>query len=89
MKGRIDPLLEGGIVGLCNPIELDKCAVQIIDDLTGGGFFGKEKGGTAEESLRISLVRRYERQDVLEEFLLASIVCDGGLESSMHMIGGC
>ena len=55
--------------------------VDVIDDFSFGGPFGEQDGRTAAKCLCIDLMRRDQRQNVLEHCLFAAIVGNRGSHS--------
>ena len=73
-------------IHLCAPIEVCQLHIEVIDNFCFGRTLGKKNSGSAAECLRVELMRRYKRKDVLQHGLLSSVVRDRGFHDC-HKVG--
>lgn len=81
VERRIDLRLERRILRLRHAVEVHQFGVRVVDDLALRGRLGEEHGAAAAEGFRVERMCGDQRQDVLQEHLLAAVVGNRGFES--------
>lgn len=79
----VDQLLQGRILRLGYAVEVDQFGVRVVDDLALDGLLGEENRAPAAEGFGVERMFGDERQDMLQQHLLAAIVGD----RSFHRFG--
>lgn len=74
VERRIYHRLECRILRLRHAVEVHQFGVRVVDDLALCGRLGEEYGAAAAEGFRIERMFGNQRQDMLQEHLLAAIV---------------
>ena len=74
VERRVDHRFKFGILRLRHAVEVHQFGVRVVDDLALHGRLGEEHGATAAEGFRVKRMFGNQRQDMLQEHLLAAIV---------------
>ena len=74
VERRVDHRLECRILRLRHAVEVHQFGVRVVDDLARRGRLGEQYGAAAAEGFRVKRMFGNQRQDMLQEHLLAAIV---------------
>lgn len=74
VERRVDHRLECRILRLRHAVEVHQFGVRVVDDLALRRWLGEQHGAAAAEGFRVKRMFGNQRQDMLQEHLLAAIV---------------